>query len=126
MTSDLEAAFEDYMRAFETLDLDRILPHFDEQAALVTAAGTVAMPDRDAIQRALGPMVEQSRSQNYDRSEMRNRNLKMLSLSLAQVTGVLVRLDRSGKEISHFGVVYAMRNADGDWKVAAITVHDAA
>jgi hypothetical protein len=49
MSADVEAAFETYIAAFETLELERALPLYDSPVVLITAQGVTAMHDPDAV-----------------------------------------------------------------------------
>jgi hypothetical protein len=122
----VETSFDEYMAAFESLDLSRIIPYFDEQLAIISSAGVIAMADREAIERVFEGLTTQLSGQDYARTEVLDRTTKMLSPSIAQVSALLVRYDSTGSEIGRFGAVYTLRNSDGSWKVGAIVMHDAA
>ena len=73
MSADVEAAFETYIAAFETLELERVLPLYDSPVVLITAQGVTAMHDPDAVRSQLSGMIAQLRSADYERTDFRDR-----------------------------------------------------
>jgi Domain of unknown function (DUF4440) len=124
MSADVEAAFETYIAAFETLELERALPLYDSPVVLITAQGVTAMHDPDVVRSQLSGMIAQLRSADYERTDFRDRRIQVLDENLALVSGLAVRIDSQGAEIGRFEAVYTLRRNENKWRVASIVIHD--
>ncbi len=124
MGAEVEAAFEDYMAAFESLELETVLPFYDSPLVLITSQGVTAMRDPDAVGSLLSGMIAQLRDAGYNRTDFRDRRIRLLDENLALVSGLAVRLDSQGAEIGRFGAVYTVRRNENGWRVASILMHD--
>jgi len=124
--SAVDSAFDTYTAAFGTLDLATIVPLYDSELAIVTSQGVNAMNGVEAIRSYLADVTERLKAQGYRRTDLRDRQTRMLSESLAQISGLAVRFDSSDHEIARFGLIYTFRCDNGNWKLSAMVIHDAA
>ena len=81
----------DYYRDFSTLDVQAILPYFNEPSLLVGPQGVISIPDHVALMAVFGPVMEGLRARGYERSELELDYVKSLSSSAALIGGVAVR-----------------------------------
>jgi len=73
----------DYYRDFSTLNVQAILPYFNEPSLLVGPQGVIPIPDRAALAAVFGPVMEGLRTKGYGRSELELDYVKSLSSSAA-------------------------------------------
>jgi hypothetical protein len=81
----------DYYRDFSTLNVQAILPYFNEPLLLVGPEGVIPVPNHAALAAVFGPVMEGLRAQGYGRSEFELDYAKSLSSSAALAGGVAVR-----------------------------------
>jgi ketosteroid isomerase-like protein len=115
----------DYYRAFSTLDAQAVLPYFHEPSQLISAAGVVPTPTRDAVAAAFQPVMDALRSRGFIRSELVDLHLKRLSATTVIAGGVAVRRKTDGQELERAGVVYLLQRTSAGWQFATVAIHDA-
>jgi hypothetical protein len=59
----------DYYRDFSTLNVQAILPYFNEASLLVGPRGVIPIPNHAALVAVFGPVMEGLRAKGYGRSE---------------------------------------------------------
>ena len=84
------------------------------------------MNGTDAIRSYLADVAKRLDASGYRRTELCCRQTRMLSRSLAQVSGIAVRYDSAERDIGQFGLIYTFRCDHGSWKLSAMVIHDAA
>jgi hypothetical protein len=114
----------DYYRDFSTLNVQAILPYFNEPSLLVGPQGVIPIPDRAALVAVFGPVMEGLRAKGYGRSELDLGYVKSLSSSAALIGGVAVRFKTDGQQLERVGVTYVLHKTESGWKFAAVVVHD--
>jgi len=114
----------DYYRDFSTLNVQAILPYFNEPSLLVGPQGVIPIPDRAALVAVLGPVMEGLRARGYGRSELELDYVKSLSSSAALIGGVAVRYKTDGHQLERVGVTYVLHKTESGWKFAMVIVHD--
>jgi hypothetical protein len=114
----------DYYRDFSTLNVQAILPYFNEPSLLVGPQGVIPIPDHPALVAVFGPVMEGLRAKGYGRSEFETGYVKSLSSSAALVAGVLVRYKTDGQELERAGITYLLHKTESDWKFATVILHD--
>jgi ketosteroid isomerase-like protein len=116
----------DYYAAFNTHDVRRILPYFDEPALLLAPQGGFAAPSRDALASPIAALIDSLRAKGFGRSELRIGRLEGLSATATLVTGVAIRYTTAGPELERAGLTYVLHHVDGLWKIAVLIAHDVA
>jgi hypothetical protein len=114
----------DYYRDFSTLNVQAILPYFNEPSLLVGQQGVIPIPDRAALVAVFGPVMEGLRARGYDRSEFELGYVELLSSSSALVGGVAVRYKTDDQQLDRAGITYVLHKPESDWKFAAVILHD--
>ena len=61
----------------------------------------------------------------FSRSKLIKLSMKKMSEGLAIASGIDVRYNKSGKQVSRFGITYILRKNSGGWKISALVSHDA-
>ena len=114
----------DYYRDFSTLNVQTILPYFNEPSLLVGPQGVIAIPNRAALVTIFGPVMDSLRSKGYGRSEFELGYVKLLSSSAAVIGGVAVRYQIDGQQMERVGLTYVLHRTASGWKLATIILHD--
>lgn len=114
----------DYYRDFSTLNVQAIVPYFNEPSLLVGPQGVIPIPDPAALVGVFGPVMEGLRAKGYGRSELELGYVKSLSLSAALIGGVAVRYKVDGQQLDRVGVTYVLHKTEGGWKFATVILHD--
>jgi hypothetical protein len=114
----------DYYRDFSTLNVQSILPYFNEPSLLVGPQGVIPIPNHAALVAVFGPVMEGLRAKGYGRSEFEPDYAKSLSSSTALTGGVAVRYDTDGQRLERVGITYVLHKTENGWKFAAVILHD--
>ena len=114
----------DYYRDFSTLNVQAILPYFNEPSLLVGPQGVIPISDRAELVAVFGPVMEGLRAKGYSRSELEVGYVKSLSSSAALIGGAAVRYKIDGQELDRVGVTYVLHKTEGGWKFATVILHD--
>jgi hypothetical protein len=114
----------DYYRAFSTLNVQAILPYFNEPSLLVGPQGVIPIPNHAALVAVFGPVMEGLRAKGYDRSEFELGCAKSLSSSAALIGGVAVRYNADGQQLERVGITYLLHKTESGWKFATVILHD--
>jgi hypothetical protein len=114
----------DYYRDFSTLNVQAILPYFNEPSLLVGPQGAIPVPDHAALVAVFGPVMEGLRAKGYGRSEFELGYAKSLSASVALIGGIAVRYNADGQLLERVGVTYLLQKTESGWKFATVILHD--
>ena len=120
----LNQVIADYYRDFSTLNVQAILPYFNEPSLLVGPQGVIPVPDHATLAAAFGPVMEGLRDKGFGRSELEQGNIKSLSSSAALIGGVAVRYLKDGREMERVGITYVLHKTASGWKFATVILHD--
>jgi NTF2-like protein (DUF6841) len=124
MIDDPKSTFLAYLRAFENLDPELVLPFYHLPAMFVAPQGIFMIADANTARTLLTQVMEQLRSQSYLRTEVANLVVRQLSSSLASCAGVFVRISTDGQEIARLGFTYTMRSNAGSWQIVVALLHE--
>lgn len=114
----------DYYRDFSTLNVQSILPYFNEPSLLVGPQGVISIPDRAMLVPVFGPVMEGLRAKGYSRSELEVSNVRSLGSSAALVEGVAVRYKIDGQQLERVGISYVLHKTQSGWKFATVILYD--
>jgi ketosteroid isomerase-like protein len=114
----------DYYRAFSTLNVQAILPYFNEPSLLVGPQGVIPIPNHAALVAVFGPVMEGLRAKGYGRSEFELSYARSLSSSAALIGGVALRYNADGQLLERVGITYLLHKAENGWKFATVILHD--
>ena len=115
----------DYYRDFSTLNVQAILPYFNEPSLLVGPQGVIPVPNHAALVAVFGPVMEGLRSKGYGRSEFELGYAMLLSSSTSLIGGVAVRYNADGQQLERVGITYLLHKTESGWKFATVILHDA-
>jgi ketosteroid isomerase-like protein len=114
----------DYYAAFNTFEVEAVLPYFHEPSLLMGPQGALAAPTHNVLATVFRTAIDSLRARGFGRSELSVRRVESLSPSANLVTGVAIRYTVDGQELERVGVTYVLHNADSRWKIAVLIVHD--
>ena len=113
-----------YYRDFSSLDIQAIVPYFNEPCLIIGPQRVVAAPTHSILASAFTPVIEDLRGRGYGRSELSIRQLKSLSPTTILATGIALRLKVDGQALERVGVTYLLQKTDLHWKIAVLVTHD--
>ena len=114
----------DYYRDFSTLNIQAILPYFNEPSLLVGPQGVIPTDDHAALAAVFGPVMEGLRTKGYDRSEFELGYVNSLGSSAALIGGVAIRYKIDGQQLERVGVTYVLHKTGSGWRFATVILHD--
>jgi hypothetical protein len=114
----------EYVRAFESLDPNAFVPYYNLPCMLITPAGITAVADPATRQALATQLVTQARQHGYKRTEFLGPvDCRMLSPTLALLSGVFRRLNSSDQVILDLGFSYLMNKSDEGWKIVVAALY---
>ena len=114
----------DYYRDFSTLNVQAILPYFNEPSLLVGPRGVIPIPNHAALVAVFGPVMEGLRAKGYGRSKFEPDYIKPLSSSASLIWGEAVRYNADGQQLERVGITYLLHETESGWKFATVILHD--
>ncbi len=120
--------YHDYVRAFETLEPNAILPYYHAPCMIISSKKvyTLATPEEIASNFALG--MEALRKAEYKRTDIIDLDVKLKGIGVAVVIADLKRYTRDGKQLGSQGGIYrytyTFRKEEDRWRVVAAISHD--
>lgn len=125
MARDPAETLRAYVKAFETLDPEVVLPFYHSPCMFVAPFGVSLAADAEAARRTASALIEHARSQGYRRTEMSQLQQKTLASNLVSLSGVFVRFGAGDHEIGRFGFSYVLRDDGTGWRIVVAVAHDA-
>ena len=114
-----------YVRAFETLSAEAVVPYYDLPCTFVGPEGVWVVHDEAAAVILVNQLIEHARMQGYHRTDVSRLAVRTLAANLAALEGVFVRYDAAQEEIARFGFTYIVRRGEGGWRIVVAVAHDA-
>jgi len=119
------ATFENYTKAFQSLDAKAVARYFDEPALMITPQGVRGLPDAAAVEQAYARIMAELPAQRYARTEFSKIEERRLGDDLTLLTGSGSWVDTDGRRFMPFGLTYALRRKGQDWRIVVAMVHSA-
>jgi hypothetical protein len=114
-----------YVRAFESLRAEAVVPYYELPCTFVRPEGVWVVHDEAAAVILVNQLIEYAQSQGYHRTDISRLAVRTLAANLAALEGVFVRYDAAQEEIARFGFTYIVRRGEGGWRIAVAVAHDA-
>ena len=114
-----------YVRAFETLRGESVVPFYDLPCTFIRPDGVWVVQDGATSLVLANHLVEHAKGQGYHRTEVAGLTTRGLAPGLAELTGVFVRYDASQSEIARFGFTYIVRGGADHWRIVVAVAHEA-
>lgn len=88
MAQDPAETLRAYVRAFETLDPEVVLPFYHSPCMFIAPFSVSLATDADAARHTASALIEHARSQGYRRTEIRQLHQKTLASNLVSLSGL--------------------------------------
>jgi hypothetical protein len=90
----------------------------------IAPQGVVAALDVDTLRALMVQFMGPLRAQSYRRTDVSGLDVRTLAADIATCSGVFVRLDARGQEISRSGFSYTMRRSAASWKIVVAALYE--
>ena len=114
-----------YVRAFETLRAEEVVPFYELPCTFIRPDGVWVVQDEATALVLAGHLIEHAKSQGYHATETPEVVVRALAPGLAELSGVFVRYDAGRSEIARFGFTYIVREGRESWRIVVAVAHDA-
>jgi hypothetical protein len=114
-----------YVRAFETLRADAVVPFYELPCMFIRPDGAWVVRNEAEAIVLVNHLIDHARSQGYHRTDVSRLAVRPLAAGLAELAGVFVRYDAAQEEIARFGFTYIVRQSAGGWRIIVAVAHDA-
>jgi ketosteroid isomerase-like protein len=113
-----------YLEAFQTLDPRAVLPYYHVPSVLLSSRGVSVMAAATDVEAVFATMMDGLQARGYAGSKITDQRVKLLSDTIAMVSGRGMRYRSGGQELERLSATYTLRRTDGGWKIVMTTVHD--
>lgn len=125
MTGTPSEMLDAYVRAFETLRGENVVPFYALPCTFIRPDGAWVVQDEATALVLANHLIEHAKGQGYHRTEVVGLEIRALAPELAELTGVFVRYDGLQSEIARFGFTYILRGGTGQWRIVVAVAHEA-
>lgn len=112
-----------YVRAFETLDADQVVPFYRLPCTFMAPQIHTVAADAAAARGVVTRLIEHAQIAGYARTGVCDGETRRLADDLALCTATFVRFGADGGEIGRFGATYLMCRHEERWKIAVAVAH---
>lgn len=114
----INRAISGYVRAFETLDPEKVVDFYAPTCIFIRPERATAATDRDSQLKIADFLIEHAKSGDYHRTEIEGLKVTVRGDRLAMATGTFIRFGSMGNEIGRFGATYILKKDDeGQWLI---------
>jgi hypothetical protein len=124
MTTKPTDMLEAYVRAFETLRADDVVPFYLLPCTFIRPDGLWVVSDHETALVLVNHMIDHAVSQGYRNTVISKLTIRTLAPTLAELTGTFDRFDAQASMIGRFGFTYVLRADSGQWKIIVAIAHD--
>ena len=124
MNATPQEMLEAYVRAFETLRADDVVPFYLLPCTFIRPDGLWVVSDHETALVLANHKIEHALSQGYRRTAISKVEARSLAPTLAELTGVFERFDSQDTLIGRFGFTYVLREDSGQWKIVVAIAHE--
>jgi len=114
-----------YVRAFETLRPEEVVPFYELPCTFIRPDGTWVVQDEPTARVLVGHLIEHAMGQGYRRTDVCGLTTRPLATGLAELSGVFVRYGEARLAIGRFGFTYIVRRGSDGWRIVVAVAHDA-
>ncbi len=115
--------FRRYVRAFETLHPEAVVPYYHEPCLFVSPQGVVALQTSSDVLALFTRVMAGLQGEGYASSVFPELEAQPLGDTVTMVRGIGVWKRADGTELRRFGLTYTLRKGDMDWRIVAAVVH---
>jgi hypothetical protein len=114
-----------YVRAFESLRADEVIPFYELPCTFIRPDGVWVVQDEATALVLADHLIEHAKGQGYHRTEISELTMRTLAPAMVELYGVFVRYSASQAEISRFGFTYIIRGDFDRWRIVVAVAHEA-
>lgn len=114
-----------YVRAFETLRAEGVVPFYQLPCTFIRPDGVWFVEDEATALVLVNHLIEHAKQQGYVRTSVSELSMRTLAPVLVELNGVFIRYGESQSEIARFGFTYILRGDSDGWKIVVAVAHDA-
>ncbi|MFN7986491.1 MAG: hypothetical protein U0529_03400 [Thermoanaerobaculia bacterium] len=115
-----------YVRAFESLNAEAVVPFYSLPCTFIRPEGVWVVSEEASALALVRHLIDHAKAQRYHRTETSGLTVRSLAPTLAELSGVFIRHDELGSEVGRFGFTYIGRSDSGTWRIVVAVAHDAA
>lgn len=124
MTATPSETLAAYVRAFEALRADDVVPFYLLPCTFIRPDGLWVVSDHETAIVLANHMIEHALSQGYRRTAISNVTTRSLAPTLVELTGIFDRFDTHDALIGRFGFTYVLRAVSDQWRIVVAIAHD--
>lgn len=113
-----------YVRAFETLHADEVVPFYLLPCTFVRPDGAWIVQDQPTALVLVNHLIDHAVSQGYRNTAITHLTERALAPTLVELWGDFERYDGHGAPIGRFGFTYVLQEVSGQWKIVVAMAHD--
>lgn len=113
-----------YVRAFETLRAEEVVPFYELPCTFIRPDGVWVVQDEATALVLARHLIDHAKSQGYHATDVPEVAVRTLAPGLAELTGVFVRYDASHLEVGRFGFTYIVRRGPDGWRIVVAVAHE--
>ena len=114
-----------YVRAFETLRAEEVVPFYELPCTFIRPNGLWVVQEQEAALVLAAHLIEHAKSQGYCRTAVSGVTMRTLAPGLGELGGIFVRYDAADAEIARMGFTYLVRGGSDGWRIVVAVAHDA-
>lgn len=114
-----------YVRAFETLRAEEVVPFYHLPCTFIRPDGVWVVEDEATALVLVNHLIEHAKQQGYIRTSVSELTMRTLASVIVELSGVFIRYGESQSEIARFGFTYILRADSNGWKIVVAVAHDA-
>ena len=114
-----------YVRAFETLRAEEVVPYYELPCTFIRPDGVWVVQDAATALVLAAHLIEHAQSQGYRRTAVSGVTMRTLAPGLVELGGTFRRYDAADAEIARFGFTYIVRGGSEGWRIIVAVAHDA-
>jgi ketosteroid isomerase-like protein len=116
--------FRRYIRAFETLRPEAVVPYYNEPCLFISPEGVVTLQTSADVAGFFTKVMAGLRGDGYASSAFPDLQVLALSDALTMVRGVGSWKRADGTDLRRFGLTYTLRKSDAAWRIVVAVAHD--
>jgi hypothetical protein len=114
-----------YVRAFETLRAEEVVPFYELPCTFIRPDGVWVVQDAATALVLAAHLIAHAKSQGYRRTALSEVTTRTLAPGLVELGGTFRRYDAADAEIARFGFTYIVRGGPDGWRIVVAVAHDA-
>ncbi len=124
LTHTPEETLNAYVKAFETLDPNEVIPFYELPCLFLSPQGSIAASDNETTRGIVSMLMAQMKAEGYRRTQITSLETRHLGKHLMSLFGTFQRHDSKDQPIAQFGFSYLMRLTESTWRIRVAIAHE--